>query len=105
VQLAKLLGAGTIIADLSTPEKCDQALRQGAQCRRLHKGGWPEQVKALRTIAGHACTEFRNGVGVNGSFLFLLGLKMVARPGRFELPTLCLEGRRSIQLSYGRTVY
>jgi hypothetical protein len=24
------------------------------------------------------------------------------RPGRFELPTLCLEGRRSIRLSYGR---
>ena len=29
----------------------------------------------------------------------------VARPGRFELPTLCLEGRRSIQLSYGRLGY
>jgi hypothetical protein len=28
----------------------------------------------------------------------------VARPGRLELPTLCLEGRRSIQLSYGRYV-
>jgi hypothetical protein len=28
-------------------------------------------------------------------------LKM-ARPARFELATLCLEGRRSIQLSYGR---
>ncbi len=26
----------------------------------------------------------------------------MARPGRFELPTLCLEGRRSIRLSYGR---
>ena len=26
----------------------------------------------------------------------------MARPGRVELPTLCLEGRRSIQLSYGR---
>src|SRR5437660_2314938 len=29
----------------------------------------------------------------------------VARPGRLELPTLCLEGRRSIQLSYGRTSF
>ena len=28
----------------------------------------------------------------------------MARPGRLELPTLCLEGRRSIQLSYGRYV-
>ncbi len=28
----------------------------------------------------------------------------MARPGRLELPTLCLEGRRSIQLSYGRTI-
>jgi hypothetical protein len=31
-------------------------------------------------------------------------LEKMARPGRLELPTLCLEGRRSIQLSYGRTV-
>ncbi len=29
----------------------------------------------------------------------------MARPGRFELPTLCLEGRRSIRLSYGRTSF
>ena len=29
-------------------------------------------------------------------------LRNMARPGRVELPTLCLEGRRSIQLSYGR---
>jgi hypothetical protein len=28
----------------------------------------------------------------------------VARPARLELATLCLEGRRSIQLSYGRAV-
>ncbi len=28
---------------------------------------------------------------------------IVARPERFELPTLCFEGRCSIQLSYGRT--
>ena len=34
------------------------------------------------------------------------GLKViekVARPEGFEPPTLCLEGRRSFQLSYGRT--
>jgi hypothetical protein len=29
-------------------------------------------------------------------------LKRVARPEGFEPPTLCLEGRRSFQLSYGR---
>ena len=29
----------------------------------------------------------------------------MARPARLELATLCLEGRRSIQLSYGRTSY
>jgi hypothetical protein len=29
-------------------------------------------------------------------------MKEMARPGRLELPTLCLEGRRSVQLSYGR---
>ena len=28
----------------------------------------------------------------------------VARPEGFEPPTLCLEGRRSFQLSYGRSL-
>ena len=29
----------------------------------------------------------------------------LARPERFELPTLCFEGRCSIQLSYGRVFF
>jgi hypothetical protein len=29
----------------------------------------------------------------------------MARPERFELPTLCLEGRCSIHLSYGRAYF
>ena len=39
-----------------------------------------------------------------GQKSFLTQIIEMARPGRLELPTLCLEGRRSIQLSYGRTV-
>src|SRR6266704_572873 len=39
---------------------------------------------------------------VGAVFDSFLEMRKVARPGRFELPTLCLEGRRSIQLSYGR---
>ena len=30
------------------------------------------------------------------------GTRKMARPEGFEPPTLCLEGRRSFQLSYGR---
>src|SRR5215471_11622082 len=29
----------------------------------------------------------------------------VVRPGRFERPTFCSGGKRSIQLSYGRTLH
>jgi hypothetical protein len=34
--------------------------------------------------------------------VFVLSRKEVARPERFELPTLWFEARCSIQLSYGR---
>ena len=30
--------------------------------------------------------------------------RLVVRPGRFERPTFCSGGKRSIQLSYGRTL-
>src|SRR5580704_19284058 len=49
---------------------------------------WPFQRNSSSTRRPH---ETKSDIGSD-----------VARPGRFELPTLCLEGRRSIQLSYGR---
>jgi hypothetical protein len=38
-------------------------------------------------------------------FVFFVSLKQMARPERLELPTLWFEARRSIQLSYGRTLH
>jgi hypothetical protein len=42
--------------------------------------------------------------GVVGEYLSAIykGLKLLVRPERLELPTLCSEGRCSIHLSYGR---
>ena len=51
------------------------------------------------SLREHLQTEQR--VKGEDTFFLILLIEM-ARPGRFELPTLCLEGRRSIQLSYGR---
>ena len=53
---------------------------------------------------GRFITESRWGQVKSGRFLRLASqlAEKVARPEGFEPPTLCLEGRRSLQLSYGR---
>src|ERR1700737_4688030 len=52
-----------------------------------------------------SCACFAAGLGCTTAFLIHLDCersKEVARPEGIEPPTLCLEGRRSIRLSYGR---
>jgi hypothetical protein len=44
------------------------------------------------------------GSKVKSDSLYSSQFNEMARPGRVELPTLCLEGRRSFQLSYGRLI-
>ncbi len=53
--------------------------------------------------AGHKSDKTEPRTVVNPSAIINLQRRM-ARPERFELPTLCFEGRCSIQLSYGRVV-
>ena len=72
-------------------------------------------TKYLRTLAKYssrgrtadpkAIVQKLNSLAAEGSEALddILVLKMV-RPPRFERGTLCLEGRCSIQLSYGRSI-
>ena len=53
-------------------------------------------------IGEHLLRQQRVKAKCNSSYSF--EFNEMARPGRLELPTLCLEGRRSIQLSYGRSL-
>jgi len=53
VPLAKLLGAGTVIAGASTPEKREEAVRRGADFAVDYTDkNWPEKVKELTNGAG-----------------------------------------------------
>jgi hypothetical protein len=63
----------------------------------------PEEVEQGYSLAIPDHLSKKQMVGTNASTHKSLKNE-VARPGRLELPTLCLEGRRSIQLSYGRIV-
>src|SRR4051812_30259043 len=47
--------------------------------------------------------EYRSAEGIPGDYFPLKGGEVLVRPPRFELGTPGLEGRCSIQLSYGRT--
>jgi hypothetical protein len=69
-----------------------QARRILAVCLMSHTAWSIPRGTSRNANKEHATRMFGDGVT---SF-------RVARPERFELPTLCFEGRCSIQLSYGR---
>ena len=57
-----------------------------------------------RTLRSHDSLLCEQKVNGEERFFSLFSSNEMARPEGFEPPTLCLEGRRSFQLSYGRTV-
>src|ERR1700691_2793320 len=62
---------------------------------------------ACKNMAAAARTsDTRRAIFIGSSECFYTTgtIRKMARPERFELPTLCFEGRCSIQLSYGRVV-
>jgi hypothetical protein len=58
-------------------------------------GGWRTVLDIFDLPGGRSFAIFEGAEG----------LGKVARPEGLEPPTLCLEGRRSIRLSYGRADY
>ena len=56
--------------------------------------------KALRANNGRGRKQ--DAVGDSGEIYQLCMRGVLVRPERFELPTYCSGGNRSIQLSYGR---
>jgi hypothetical protein len=78
-----------------------ESRRSGKQLDRQKK----KEKRQSPAISDHLSKK--QMVGVNGVYPNLaasITSKRVARPVGLEPTTSCLEGRRSIQLSYGRTV-
>ena len=69
--------------------------RQSEWTHFYHQGGWRLRRLACRHTLCHCKGDQKTTGHVQ---------RKVARPPRLERGTLCLEGRCSIQLSYGRTV-
>ena len=81
-----------------------------------HFSGWPSHSLHIKIVL--LCQEINTRLqhricgcpvcrSATGEFTLNIESfkKKMARPERFELPTLCFEGRCSIQLSYGRADY
>ena len=77
----------------------DHASRFLLTCEALSS---TKEEYALTVLDRHGLVERRGRVRRRAQGT-ALSLEKMARPERFELPTLCFEGRCSIQLSYGRT--
>src|SRR5438270_7606546 len=78
--------------DCEPPKNYSRAVK--IRVRAKNPRSWARNAR-LATLA--ATVPDRDGGGNAGNFL-----KKLARPERFELPTYCSGGNRSIQLSYGR---
>jgi NADPH2:quinone reductase len=77
VQLAKILGAGTVIATASTPAKLDFARELGADAAINYTSpDWPDQVRAVAPAGVDAILDSVGGQGL------LQGIDLLAPQGR-----------------------
>jgi hypothetical protein len=98
--------SGLLAAEIPTQAKIDgnsvRSRRRLAQCEFFSAPDWNELRTAILVLSTIRKVGRLSGSESPKDEDSELEVKNLVRPERFELPTCCSGGNRSIQLSYGR---